>query len=74
MSKEVNCVVTDGNQTYYGDHFVVHTNTKLLCYTPETSIMLYTNFTLIKILIEFSDYPMASRTLGAPQMSAHFST
>lgn len=27
--KEVNCMVMDGNQTFSGDHFVVHTDVEL---------------------------------------------
>ena len=41
-------MVTDGNQTYCGDHFPVYTNIKSLCWTPEIYIMLYANYTSIK--------------------------
>lgn len=43
----VNFMAIDDNQTYGGNHFIMYTNIKLQC-TPETNIMLYTNFTLIK--------------------------
>ena len=29
-------MVTDGNQTYCGDHFIMYKNIESLCYTPET--------------------------------------
>ena len=32
-------MVTDGNQTYHGNHSTVHTNVKLLCCTPETNMI-----------------------------------
>ena len=32
-------VVTDGNQTYPGDHFVIYRNIGLLCSVPETNTM-----------------------------------
>lgn len=38
----------DANQTYYGDHFAIHTNTKLICGTFDTNTMLYVNHTSIK--------------------------
>lgn len=31
-----------------GDHLVVYTKIKFLCYIPETNIVLYTNFTSVK--------------------------
>lgn len=34
-------MVTNGDQTYCGDHFVVYTKIDLICYTFETN-MLYT--------------------------------
>lgn len=34
-------MVTDGNQTYCGDHFTVYTNVTSLCCIPQTNIMLY---------------------------------
>lgn len=36
-------MVRDGNQADYDDHFIVCKNIKLLCGTPETNIMVYTN-------------------------------
>ena len=33
-------LVTDGNWTYHGDHFVMYKNIELLCCTPETSMIL----------------------------------
>ena len=36
--------------TYCGDHIAVYTNTRSLACTPEPNIMLYVNYTLIKIL------------------------
>ena len=36
----VHFMVTNGNQIYCDDDFVVYINIKLLCYTPETNIML----------------------------------
>lgn len=41
-------MVTDGNKTYCGDHFTVHTDTESLCCAPETSTILYVNYTSIK--------------------------
>ena len=41
-------MVTDGNQTYCGDHFVNYANIESLCCAPETNIMLYDNYTSIK--------------------------
>ena len=38
-------------QTYYGDHFIVYANLDSFCYTPETKIMLYVNYTPIKMYI-----------------------
>ena len=29
--------MTDGNQAYHGDHFVMHMNVGSLCCTPETN-------------------------------------
>ena len=37
----------DVNHTYCGDHFAIYTNIKSLGYMPETSIMLYINYTSI---------------------------
>lgn len=41
-------MVTDGNQTYHGDHFVMYINIESLLYTPETRKILYVNYTSIK--------------------------
>lgn len=30
-------VVTDGDHTYYGEHFVMYRNVKTLCHTLETN-------------------------------------
>lgn len=38
------------SQTYHSDRFVIYTNIKSLYSTPETNIMLYVNYTLIKNL------------------------
>ena len=40
--------MTDGNQIYHGDHFIMYINVKSLCYVPETNIILYVNHTSIK--------------------------
>lgn len=45
--KGVSYMVTNGDQTYRGDHFVVYAKIELLCCTFKTN-MLYTNFTSIK--------------------------
>ena len=37
-----------GTLTYSGDHFAIYANTKALCYIPETNVMLYVKYTLIK--------------------------
>ena len=36
------------NQTIFGDHFVISTNTKSLRCTPETNTMLYVHYTSVK--------------------------
>ena len=38
-------MVTDGGHIYHGEHRGMH---RIACCTPETSIMLYVNYTLIK--------------------------
>ena len=43
-------MVTDVNQTYCGDYFAICTNIESLCCTSETNIMLYVNYTSIKII------------------------
>lgn len=47
MSERVNCVVTDSNWTFGGDHGVQMSNYNT-DYTSETYVMLYTNFISIK--------------------------
>ena len=42
--------MTDVKQTYCGDHFARYTNIESLYCAPETNIMLYVSYTLIKIL------------------------
>lgn len=43
--KGVNCMMTDGDYTFGGDHFVVYTDDTVKCCIPETDIMyqLYLN-------------------------------
>ena len=36
-------MVTDGYQTYLGDHFTIYVNVKPLCCIPETDTILYVN-------------------------------
>ena len=48
MQRSTNCfvtLVTDLNQTYFGEHFAIYTNIESLCSTPETNIKLDTNYT-----------------------------
>ena len=45
--KEVNFMVTNGNEIYCGDHFVVYTKTVPLCFTPETKYNIIYQFCLI---------------------------
>ena len=40
-------MVTDGNYTYYGKHFVMYITAKILCCTTETNAILYANYTSI---------------------------
>lgn len=42
-------MLTDINQTYLGDYFTVYTNIKSLYHIPEINIVLYANYTSIKI-------------------------
>lgn len=42
------CIVTDGNWTYCGDHFVMYTNIKSLSCTPEINAILHANYSSIK--------------------------
>lgn len=45
-----------------GDYFVVYTDVELQCCTPETYLMLYTNFTSIKKVIKvYIHYGFISR-------------
>lgn len=37
-------MVTDGDSTYRGDHFVMYANVESLCYTPETNIISNVNY------------------------------
>ena len=48
----VTTLLTDGNQTYSGDHFVMNKNMESLYCTPETNIMLKVNYTSGKIYIK----------------------
>ena len=38
----------DGHQTYHGEHSITYVNVESLCSLPETNIILYVNYTLIK--------------------------
>ena len=38
----------DVNSTYSDHHFIIYTNVKSLCYSPEANIMLYVNYISIK--------------------------
>ena len=38
-------MVTDGNQTYPVDHFIIYKNIKSLCCTPGTNIVFQVNYT-----------------------------
>ena len=38
-------MVTDGNQTYYGDHFKIYRNIKSLCSVKGANIVLQVNYT-----------------------------
>ena len=40
IRKKITAKVTDVSQIYCGDHLAIHTNTKSLCCTLETNIML----------------------------------
>ena len=42
-------MVTDCNQTYHGDHFIMYINVRSLFYTPETNIILYVSHTSKKL-------------------------
>ena len=44
MTIKTLCVVVGINQTYCGYYLAMYTNNKSLCGTPETNIMLYTNY------------------------------
>ena len=39
------------NQTYCGDHFIIHENMESLCCIRKVNIMLYVNYTSIKKII-----------------------
>ena len=38
----------DGNWFYWENHILIHKNINSLCYIPETNIILYVNYNLIK--------------------------
>ena len=38
-------MVTDGNQTYHGEQFVIYRNMESLCHAPVTNIVLQVNYT-----------------------------
>ena len=40
----ISCMVTDGNQTYHGDHFEMYRNIESLCCVPETNIVLQVSY------------------------------
>ena len=40
-------MVTNRNEIYCGDHFVVYTKTEPLCFTPETKYNIIYQFCLI---------------------------
>ena len=44
MTIKTLCVVVGINYTYCGYYLEMYTNNKSLCGTPETNIMLYTNY------------------------------
>ena len=56
-------MVTEGNYTY-SEHFVMYIIMKSLCCTPETTIILYINYTSNKI----------KQKLGAPGWLNQLST
>ena len=45
VSSYVISLVTDGNQTYHGDHFEMYRNSKSLYCVPGTNIALEVNYT-----------------------------
>ena len=44
-------MMTDGNYTYCGDHFVMFIIVKSLCCTPDTNIILHVNYTSMEKII-----------------------
>ena len=40
-------MVTDGDYTYHDEHWVMCRIVEWICYTPETNIRLYINYTLV---------------------------
>ena len=62
-------MVMDGNQTYCGDHFAMYTNTKSLCCTPETNIMLYINYISIFLTIKLYHFTGDRKILFSLSMS-----
>lgn len=53
---------TSMNQTYCGDHFTVYANTKSLCYTSITNVVLHVNYTSIKIKHNIYHYDSQIKT------------
>ena len=41
-------MVTVGNQTHYGDQFIMYKNVESLCHVPEINMILKVNYTSIK--------------------------
>ena len=68
-------MVTDGNQTYCSGSFAMYTNVKSLCYTLETNITLYANYTLIFFKKGFLSYlPRSKVTMNKLQGFKHFNS
>ena len=42
-------MVTNSYWTGHGDHFVMYLTAESVCCTPETNLILYVNYTSIKI-------------------------
>lgn len=45
-------MVTDGEQTYCGDNFIMYINIESLCYIPETNIIFHQLFFNLKKMVE----------------------
>ena len=56
-------MVTDGNQTYCSGSFAMYTNFKSLCYTLETNIIWYVDYTSIKMKKKNPKYKIDHWTL-----------